>query len=382
MWPGMRPATGMDRVEHLDVALLQGLRHLAHRVLRLRDRHAVARHDDDLARVVHEDRDVGGARRAHRAARLASPTFDRGRLAAEAAEQHAADRAVHGLRHLVGEDRARRADDHAGDDQRGVVERDARRGRAQPRERVQRRDHDRHVRAADRQHGEVAEDPGRDQDEDEEALARRAGRGSRSRRRPPRAAGRCSRTGRPGIFTGLPEMRPWSLPNAMFEPQKEIEPMIAPKIERDARARGPRRGRRPAWRNSAQAISATAPPPTPLNSATICGICVIFTLRALGTPTAVPIARPTTISRKSAPSSAGFSSVATTAIGHADGGDLVALDGGRRARQPRQADDEQRERDDVHRGDEVRVLQEDRRHGHAASRLRRPSSGFGGPACA
>ena len=28
----------------------------------------------------------------------------------------------------------------------------------------------------------------------------------------------------PGIFIGCPEMSPWSLPKAMFEPQKEIEP--------------------------------------------------------------------------------------------------------------------------------------------------------------
>ena len=32
-----------------------------------------------------------------------------------------------------------------------------------------------------------------------------------------------------------------------------------------------------------------------MNSATICGIAVIFTLRAAGTPIAVPIATPTTI---------------------------------------------------------------------------------------
>ena len=50
-------------------------------------------------------------------------------------------------------------------------------------------------------------------------------------------------------------------------------------------------------RYSTNAISATAPPPTPLNSATICGIAVIFTLRAAGTPTAVPTAMPTAISR-------------------------------------------------------------------------------------
>jgi hypothetical protein len=34
-----------------------------------------------------------------------------------------------------------------------------------------------------------------------------------------------------------------------------------------------------------------------LNSATICGIAVIFTLRAAGIPTAVPIAIPTAISQ-------------------------------------------------------------------------------------
>ncbi len=41
---------------------------------------------------------------------------------------------------------------------------------------------------------------------------------------------------------------------------------------------------------------ATAPPPTPLNSATICGIAVMRTLRAAGTPTAVPITSPSAIS--------------------------------------------------------------------------------------
>ncbi len=49
-----------------------------------------------------------------------------------------------------------------------------------------------------------------------------------------------------------------------------------------------------------------------MNSATICGIAVIFTLRAAGMPTAVPIATPTTISAQSPMLS--LSSVATTAI--------------------------------------------------------------------
>ncbi len=65
-------------------------------------------------------------------------------------------------------------------------------------------------------------------------------------------------------------------------------------------------------RNSDQEIRNTAPPPTPLNSATICGIAVIFTCRAAGTPTAMPSAIPRAI-RPQLPSF-GLSSVAITAI--------------------------------------------------------------------
>jgi len=61
---------------------------------------------------------------------------------------------------------------------------------------------------------------------------------------------------------------------------------------------------------------ATAPPPTPLNSATICGIAVMCTRRAAGIPIAVPSTSPTTISHGvEEPSHTwGVSSVATTAI--------------------------------------------------------------------
>jgi hypothetical protein len=65
-------------------------------------------------------------------------------------------------------------------------------------------------------------------------------------------------------------------------------------------------------RNSDQEIRNTAPPPTPLNSATICGIAVILTWRAAGMPTAAPSATPSTISPQ-LPSS-GLSSVAITAM--------------------------------------------------------------------
>src|SRR5437764_1388992 len=52
-----------------------------------------------------------------------------------------------------------------------------------------------------------------------------------------------------------------------------------------------------ALRNSASETRAAAPPPTPLKSATICGIAVIFTLRAATAPKTPPTAIPTRISQ-------------------------------------------------------------------------------------
>ncbi len=100
-----------------------------------------------------------------------------------------------------------------------------------------------------------------------------------------------------------------SFRNAMFEPQNEIEPMIAANNSGISSSSGSSSG---AARNSTTAMMATAPPPTPLNSATICGIAVIFTLRAAGTPTATPIATPSTIRPQSPTPS--WASVAPMAI--------------------------------------------------------------------
>ena len=116
-----------------------------------------------------------------------------------------------------------------------------------------------------------------------------------------------------GSLIGRPGRIPWSFPNAMLEPQKEIEPMIAASSEGisdfSAQLLPPVRKW---WRYSTKAIIATAPPPTPLNSATICGIAVMRTLRAAGTPTAVPMTTPTMI-RPHSPRP-GVSSVAINAM--------------------------------------------------------------------
>ncbi len=148
----------------------------------------------------------------------------------------------------------------------------------------------------------------------------------------------------------------WSFPKAMFEPQNETEPMIA---ANRAGMSASSAGLPPAAsdsRYSTNEISATAPPPTPLNSATICGIAVIFTERAAGTP-----------DRGADRDAERDQAVVADLLDqqrrdhrdrHADRADHVAPP--RRARvvhQP-QADDEQREGDDVERPDEVRVLEE------------------------
>ena len=69
----------------------------------------------------------------------------------------------------------------------------------------------------------------------------------------------------PGTASGRVGIRSWSLAKAMFEPQKETEPIDRGEQGRDQRLRA---GSSPPseipWRISDQAISATAPPPTPL----------------------------------------------------------------------------------------------------------------------
>ena len=72
----------------------------------------------------------------------------------------------------------------------------------------------------------------------------------------------------------------------MIEPLNETQPTTTVKtvkITSAVVASAPR------LRYSTIATSAAAPPPTPLKSATSCGIWVISTLRAAGTPTTRPI---------------------------------------------------------------------------------------------
>src|SRR5581483_5836248 len=110
---------------------------------------------------------------------------------------------------------------------------------------------------------------------------------------------------------GRPGTSPCNLPKATREPQNDTEPTIAPNSDETMTYAGSKL--KPlVVLNSTQAISATAPPPTPLNSATICGIAVILTCLAAGMPTTVPSTTPSTINTQLP--IPGISSVASTAM--------------------------------------------------------------------
>ena len=68
----------------------------------------------------------------------------------------------------------------------------------------------------------------------------------------------------PGTASGRVGIRSWSLAKAMFEPQKETEPTTAAKRTGIRVSSGIVSPSEIPWRISDQAISATAPPPTPL----------------------------------------------------------------------------------------------------------------------
>ena len=205
----------------------------------------------------------------------------------ERAEEDVRDGAVHRLRHQQREQGSGGADEHAGDDQDGVREHEARRGGGKAGGGVEQRDHDRHVGAADRQDEEDPEEDGQRDEEPQHPLV--VDPGDERDPEPDRA-----------------------------EEDSDVEDVLAGERDRPAaeellqlRERDERAGERDradqrrehgrdaigvvvevavAMWNSASATSAAAPPPTPLNRATICGIAVIFTLRAPTTPTAAPIA--------------------------------------------------------------------------------------------
>src|SRR5260370_1115098 len=91
--------------------------------------------------------------------------------AADPAEDHGDERAVHALAHDVGQDGARGADQRPGDDERGIAQREADAGGGPARIGIEHRDDDRHVGAADRNDDQHADQERGERDQPECQIA-------------------------------------------------------------------------------------------------------------------------------------------------------------------------------------------------------------------
>ena len=98
-----------------------------------------------------------------------------------------------------------------------------------------------------------------------------------------------------GYVIGRPLISSWSFPKATSEPENEIEPTSAEMTVATPRSTPTSPACAQTLWNSTSETRAAAPPPTPLNSATICGIAVIFTFFAPTTPITEPISIPAAI---------------------------------------------------------------------------------------
>src|SRR6185437_4924141 len=155
----------MNCVFDFDTFLFQLVGHFTKRMLRLGDRHAVSRYDDDFRGVLQDVRGILGRAELYRAL-LNAGARPRG-FSAKAAKDDGNEGPVHPLAHDVGQNRARRADQCASDDQRRIPEGEADTSSRPSRIGIEHRDHDRHVGAADRNDDQYAEDE-RQRDDDPE----------------------------------------------------------------------------------------------------------------------------------------------------------------------------------------------------------------------
>ena len=74
--------------------------------------------------------------------------------------------------------------------------------------------------------------------------------------------------------------------NASVLPENDTQPTTNAKTTGMPFSTGTPEGK--SWRYSASDMTAAAAPPTPLKMATICGMAVTLTLRAVGTATSAP----------------------------------------------------------------------------------------------
>ena len=102
--------------------------------------------------------------------------------------------------------------------------------------------------------------------------------------------------GSPLKTTGAEVIRSCSLAKVTIDPANDTDPTAIVKAVASSTNQPTSSPCPTISASSSRATRAAAPPPTPLNSATICGIWVIWTLRAPTTPPTVPTRIATRIS--------------------------------------------------------------------------------------
>ncbi len=98
-----------------------------------------------------------------------------------------------------------------------------------------------------------------------------------------------------GYVTARVVITSCSLPNAMRLPVSVTKPMSTPSMIVSLMWPSTLMSPSEMRMNSDTAMTAEAPPPTPLKIATICGIAVILMVRASTAPMTAPMAMPTAI---------------------------------------------------------------------------------------
>ena len=296
----MRPATGWIAYVHLDALRLEQVGERAHVVLRLRDREPVAGDEDDLVRVGEHHGDVLGARAAHGAAAARR----RPRPPARVTWPNAPKRTFVIERFIARpissvSERARRADEHAADDQHVALELEA--GRAPRRGPVNAFRSEITTGMSAPPIGSTKRIPKSSApptSDPEEPLVLHA-RDERDARR--RAHARKSAR----VHELLARVRDRAAADQLLQ-LRERDHRARERDRADQRREDDRERRcRPSARRDRGGSgaaprarsSAAAPPPTPLKSATICGIAVIFTLRAATAPKPPPITIATAIAQ-------------------------------------------------------------------------------------
>ena len=152
------PGHRVNGVAYFYALLFQLVSHLTQSMLGLRNRHAIARNNDNRRSVFHDERRIFRRAAFHRAGFHRASAASYHIVATKAAEDNREERTVHRFTHNVRQNRARRADQRTGDDERQIAQSETNAGRRPTRIRVQHRHNHGHICATDGNDDQEAND--------------------------------------------------------------------------------------------------------------------------------------------------------------------------------------------------------------------------------